>query len=51
MKVRCSKGTSCRVPQKVELKAGAEDSWVLELVTTRGDKVAAGFKSCVKGIQ
>jgi hypothetical protein len=49
-KVKCSTGTSCRVPKKVPLKAGSEDSWVMELVTTKGNKVATGFKACVNGV-
>jgi hypothetical protein len=48
--VRCSVGTSCRVPRKVPLAVRQEDSWVLQLMTTQGDKVAGGFKTCVKGV-
>lgn len=48
--VRGSVGTSCRVPESVPLKVGAEDSWVTELVAARSDKVAGGFKTCVRGV-
>lgn len=47
---RCSVGTSGRVPKKVPLKVGQGDSWVLQLMTAQGDKVAGGFKTCVKGV-
>jgi len=48
-RARCSVGTSCRVPKKVPLPVGAEDSWTVELLTTKGDKIADGFKVCVEG--
>ena len=46
---RCSVGTSCRVPKHVLLGVKAEDSWMVELLTTRGNKVAEGFKVCLRG--
>jgi hypothetical protein len=46
---RCSVGTLCRIPKAVSLGPGAEDSWQVELLTTRGDKVAEGFKVCLRG--
>jgi hypothetical protein len=49
LRARCSAGTSCRVAKPVPLPAGAEDSWTVELLTTKGDKVADGFKVCVEG--
>jgi hypothetical protein len=46
---RCSSGTSCPVSKKLPLGAGAEVSWTVELVTTDGNKVAGGFKTCLEG--
>ena len=47
---RCSSGTSCSVPKQVPLPAGQEVSWVVQLMTTKGNKVAGGFKTCLKGV-
>ena len=47
---KCSTGTSCSVPGKIPLPAGQEVSWVVQLNTTQGNKVAGGFKTCLKGV-
>ena len=47
---RCSTGTSCRVSKALPLPVGSEISWQLELLTTRGNKIAGGFKTCLKGV-
>jgi len=47
--VRCSTGTSCLVPGKVQLLANQEMSWSVKLLTVRGNKVVAGFKVCLAG--
>jgi hypothetical protein len=44
----CSTGTSCTLPKKIRLPVGEEISWV-QLNTTKGNKVAGGFKTCLKG--
>jgi hypothetical protein len=46
---RCSTGTACPVSQRLPLNVGNEVSWMLELVTTRGNKVVGGFKVCLEG--
>jgi hypothetical protein len=46
---RCSTGTSCRVAKRLPLGVGDEISWTLELLTTKGNKVAGGFKVCLEG--
>jgi hypothetical protein len=47
----CSAGTSCRIPKAVPLAVGQEDSWTLELLTKRGNKIAGGFKVCLTGVK
>jgi hypothetical protein len=47
---RCSIGTACPVSKRLPLKAGNEVSWMLELVTTQGNKVTGGFKVCLEGV-
>ena len=44
---RCSTGTSCRVPGKVPLADNRLMTWTVELLTTKGNKVAGGFKVCL----
>jgi hypothetical protein len=46
--VKCMSGTSCRVTASMPLAVGAEDSWYVEVLTTRGNKVVAGFKACLR---
>jgi hypothetical protein len=48
---RCSTGTTCRVPKRLPLPAGNEVSWTLQLMTTRGNKIADGFKVCLEGVK
>ncbi|HEX4323676.1 MAG TPA: hypothetical protein VHZ77_03485, partial [Gaiellaceae bacterium] len=48
---RCSTGTTCPVPQKLPLGVGDEVSWTLQLMTTKGKKVADGFKVCLEGVK
>lgn len=48
---KCSTGTSCTVPHSVPLPVGEEISWVVQLNTTNGNKVAGGFKTCLKGVK
>lgn len=38
------------VPKQVGLSAGQEVSWVVQLMTSQGNKVAGGFKTCLKGV-
>jgi hypothetical protein len=47
---KCSTGTSCTVPKKIPLPVGEETSWVVQLNTTKGNKVTGGFKTCLKGV-
>ncbi len=44
---RCATGTSCRVPGTVPLTAKDLMEWKVELLTTKGDKLADGFKVCL----
>jgi hypothetical protein len=37
------------LPKKIPLPVGEEISWV-QLNTTKGNKVAGGFKTCLKGV-
>jgi hypothetical protein len=46
---RCSTGTSCAVPEKVEIAADQEVSWEARIETTRGKKLVSGFKVCLDG--
>ena len=46
---RCSTGTSCVVPEKVPILVDQEVSWVIKLLTDRGNKVVGGFKVCLAG--
>jgi hypothetical protein len=46
---RCTVGTSCRVRKKFPLGLEEEMSWTVQLMTTRGNKVADGFKVCLEG--
>jgi hypothetical protein len=46
---KCSTGTSCRVPEPVPLAVEKLVSWVVQLRTTQGDKVAGGFRVCLEG--
>ena len=46
---RCFAGTSCRVPETLSLEADDLMGWKVELLTTKGDKVADGFKVCLEG--
>jgi hypothetical protein len=43
----CSTGTSCPVPGNVPLAKNDLMSWMVQLLTTKGDKVADGFKVCL----
>ena len=43
----CSTGTSCPVPGDVPLAKNDLMSWTVQLLTTKGDKVADGFKVCL----
>jgi hypothetical protein len=47
---KCSTGMSCTVPKKIPLPIGQEISWVVQLNTTKGNKVASGFKTCLRGV-
>jgi hypothetical protein len=44
---KCSTGTSCPVPEEVPLAADDLMSWTVQLLTSKGDKVADGFKVCL----
>jgi hypothetical protein len=46
----CSSGTTCSVPKQVTLPPGTEVSWTVQLMTKKGNKVAGGFKVCLKGL-
>lgn len=43
----CFSGTSCKIPAAVPLGIDIETSWYVELVTTKGHKVLAGYKYCL----
>ena len=45
----CTSGTTCRVPEQVPLAVNDEFSWTVQLLTTKGNKVAGGFKVCLEG--
>lgn len=38
------------MPKKIPLPVGEETSWVVQLNTTKGNKVTGGFKTCLKGV-
>ncbi len=42
----CFRGTSCRVPGVIHLPARIYSSWHIEVVTTKGQKVVAGYQYC-----
>ena len=46
---KCSTGTSCRVPQKVPILDTQEMTFMVKVLTTRGQKLVTGFKVCLKG--
>lgn len=46
---RCSSGTSCLVPAKVPILIGQEMTWVVKILTTRGQKLVTGFRVCLAG--
>jgi hypothetical protein len=43
----CTVGTRCKIPRAVPLPLDVETSWQVELVTTSGHKVLAGYKYCL----
>jgi hypothetical protein len=45
---RCSTGTSCRVPGTVPLGTKDLMEWKVELLTTKGDRLAGGFRVCLE---
>jgi hypothetical protein len=47
--VRCSKGTSCVVPNGVLILPNHELTLTVKVLRTRGNKVVAAYKACLDG--
>jgi len=46
---RCTSGTSCRVPQRLQLPVGKEMTLQVRILKTSSKKVVTGYKACLIG--